>query len=59
MVLNIVLMTLGIVALIESIIVLLFPKVMIKICKNLKALKKAGWWEFVIALILILVGMNI
>lgn len=59
MVLNIVLMTIGIVALVESIIVILFPKAVIKICRNAKALKKAGWWEFVIAIILLLIGMNI
>ena len=52
-------MTLGIAALIESIIVLLFPKAMIKMCKNVKALKKAGWWGFIIAIIIFIIGMNI
>ncbi|HUW43975.1 MAG TPA: hypothetical protein VMV95_03390 [Bacillota bacterium] len=59
MVLNIVLMTLGIIAFIESLIVLIFPKAMIKMCRNMKALKKAGWLEFVIAIIIFMIGMNI
>jgi len=63
MVLNIVLMTLGIVALAESILVLLFPKAMMKLgrswMKNIKAVRKAGFIELIIAIILILIGMNV
>ena len=59
MVLDIVLMTIGILALVESLIVLLFPKAMIKMFRNIKTLKKAGWWEFVIAIIIFIIGMNI
>lgn len=63
MVLNIVFMTIGIVALVESLIVLLFPKWSIKqgriILKNAKNLKKAMILELIFGLILILIGMNI
>jgi len=63
MVLNIVLLTIGILLLIESIIVLLFPNWIIKtrrvLVKNMKNVKKAGIAELIIALILILIGMNI
>ena len=63
MVANIVLITLGIVALVESLLVLFFPKAMIKIgrswMKNIKAVRKAGVIELIVAIILILIGMNI
>jgi len=57
-----VLLILGILALIEGLIVLIFPKWTISISKKWlkpKFLKKAGWIEVVIAIILILIGMNI
>ena len=63
MVLNIVLMTLGILALIESLLVLFFPKLALKtgkvLVKNLKNVKKAGVIGLIVAIILILIGMNI
>jgi hypothetical protein len=63
MVLNIVLLTIGILLLIESVIVLLFPNWTTKtrrvLVKNVKNVKKAGIVELIIALILILIGMNI
>lgn len=63
MVLNIVLLTIGIFLLIESIIVLLFPNWTMKtrrvLVKNVKKVKKAGIVELIIAIILILIGMNI
>jgi len=63
MVLHIVFLTIGILLLIESIIVLLFPNWTTKIrrvlVKNIKNVKKAGVIELVIAIILILIGMNI
>ena len=68
MVLNIILMVVGILAFIESLSALFFPKFGIKILKNIKilkkwqnvkAVKKAGWWEFVIAIIIFIIGMNI
>lgn len=63
MVLNIVLMTLGIAALIESLIVLFFPKWSIRtgkrVLKNMKNVKKASVIELIVAIILILIGMNI
>ena len=63
MVLNIVLMTLGIAALIESLIVLFFPNWTIKtgkmLVKNMRNVKRAGIVELIIAIILILIGMNI
>ena len=63
MVLNIVFMTLGIIALVESLIVLLFPKWGIRIvkgiAKNAKNLKKAMIVELIFGLILFFIGMNI
>ena len=59
MVLNIVLMTIGILALVEALIVLIFPKTVIKAFRNAKSLKKAAWWEFLIAIIIFIIGMNI
>ena len=57
-----VLLILGILALIEGLIVLLFPRWTISISKKWlkpKFIKKAGWIEVAIAIILILIGMNI
>jgi len=57
-----VLLILGILALIESLIVLIFPKWSISLVKKWskpKFLKKAGWIELVAAIILILIGMSI
>jgi len=63
MVLHIVFLTIGILLLIESIIVLLFPNWTTKtrrvLVKNMKNVKKAGIIELIIAIILILIGMNI
>jgi len=63
MVLNIVFLTIGILLLIESIIVLLFPNWTMKtrrvLVKNLKNVKKAGIVELIIGLILFFIGMNI
>ncbi|MBA7694660.1 hypothetical protein ES703_103273 [subsurface metagenome] len=63
MVLHIVFLTIGILLLIESIIVLLFPNWTTKtrrvLVKNIKNVKKAGIVELIIAIILILIGMNI
>lgn len=59
---NIVFMVLGLVALLESLIILLFPDKSINIMKKWlkeKSLKRAGLIELIIALILILIGMNI
>ena len=63
-----IILIIGILALIESLFALLFPKVGIKILKkikkmkkwqNVKTIKKMGWIELIIAIILILIGMNI
>ena len=57
-----VLLILGILALIESLTVLIFPKWSISLVKKWskpKFLKKAGWVELVVAIILIIIGMNI
>ncbi len=68
MVLNIILMIIGILALIESIFTLSFPKVGLNILKkmgimknwqNIKAIKKVAQLEFVIAIIIFIIGMNI
>jgi hypothetical protein len=61
MVLNIVLMTLGLVALVESLIVLFFSNWAIKAGKKLnrKTIKRIGWIGFLIAIILFIIGMNI
>ena len=62
-----VILIIGILALIESLFALLLPKVGVKILKkmnimkrwqNTKAVKKAGLIELIIAIILILIGMN-
>ena len=57
-----VLLILGVLALIEGLMILVFPKWTISIVKKWtkpKFFKKAGWIEVVIAIILILIGMNI
>lgn len=65
---NIVLMVIGILALIESVFALSFPKITMKICKKLgfkklckneKIIKKIATWELVIAIILLVIGYNI
>lgn len=59
---NIVFMIIGLIALIESMIVLLFPHWSVNVMKKWlkeKSLKKAGLIELIIALILILIGINI
>ena len=53
------LMVVGILAVIEALLILIFPKPVMKMTKNAKTLKKAGWWEFVIAIIIFVIGMNI
>ncbi len=63
-----ILMVVGILAFMESLFALLLPKSAIKIMKgmkimkswqNVKTVKKVGLWEFVIAIILFIIGMNI
>lgn len=63
-----VLMVVGILAFIESLFALLLPKFAIKIMKgmkimkswqNVKTVKKVGLWEFVIAILIFIIGMNI
>lgn len=63
-----ILMVVGILAFIESLFALLLPKLAIKIMKgmkimkswqNVKTVKKVGLWEFVIAIIIFIIGMNI
>ena len=57
-----VLLILGILALIEGLMILIFPKWTISLVKKWskpKFLKKAGWIEVSVAIILILIGMNI
>lgn len=52
----------GVIALVEALIILIFPKWTINIGKKWlkpKALKKIGWIELIIAIIVILIGMNI
>ncbi len=61
--LSTVLIIIGILALLESLIVLLFPNWSIRIgrrwIKNKKNVKKAGLVELIVAIILILIGMNV
>ncbi len=59
MVWNIVLMTIGLVLLVEALILLIFPKAVVKAFRNAKALKKVAWWGFVIAIVIFIIGMNI
>ena len=63
MVLNIVLLTFGILLFVESLVILLFPNWTIKtgrvLIKNVKNVKRAGIVELIVAIILILIGMNI
>ena len=63
MVLHIILMTLGIAMIIESVIVLLFPKPAFKTVKalvrNIKIMKKVEIITLIVAIILFLIGMNI
>ncbi len=64
----IVLLVIGILALIESLFALSFPKLTFKIgvkmgfkklCKNEKIVKKVATWELVAAIILIIIAINI
>ncbi|MEX0920046.1 MAG: hypothetical protein WDZ69_00505 [Candidatus Pacearchaeota archaeon] len=63
MVLNIILLTIGILALLEAAFILFFPKRTVKILrfflKNAENTKKAGLIELAIAIALILVGILI
>lgn len=63
MVWSAILTALGILALIDSLIVLIFPGWALgfvkKISKNKKALKKVAWIELLIAIVLILIGINV
>jgi hypothetical protein len=56
-------MTIGIALLIESVIVLLFPKSAFKTVKalvrNIKIMKKVEIITLIVAIIIILIGMNI
>jgi uncharacterized protein YjeT (DUF2065 family) len=60
---EIVLTTIGLLGFIEACIVLIFPdfskKTAIKMFKSKESLRKAGFIELVVAVILILIGMNI
>lgn len=60
---NTAILIIGLLALIEGIIVVIFPnwsrKVGQKMFKNKKNLRKAGFIEIIVALVLILIGMNI
>ena len=65
---GIVLMVVGIGAFIESLFSLIFTKTTAKIVKkmgimkkwqNVKTIKKVAWWEFVIAIIIFMIGINI
>jgi hypothetical protein len=62
MVLNIILTVIGLLMLIESVIALFFPKWIIKIgkslLKNAKTVKKIAWIELIVAIFLIILGMN-
>jgi len=63
-----VLMVIGILAFLESLSAIFIPKFGIRILKsmkimkswqNVKTIKKVGWFEFVIAIIIFMIGMNI
>lgn len=60
---NVIFMILGLVALLDSLVVLLFPnwamKTMKSWMKSNKSLRRVGTIELIIALIIILIGMNI
>lgn len=60
---GLVMLILGVVALIESLIILLFPDKSINLgrkwLKSPKIFKKIGLIELIIAIILLLIGMNI
>ena len=62
-VLSTVLLVLGILALIEGIIVLLFPgwtkKTGMSMLKSVKKVRQLGIIEIIVAIVLILIGMNI
>ena len=61
--LNIILMVLGLIALVESLVVLFFPKWTINIgkmiIKDKSKLRKAGIVELIVAIILILIAINL
>jgi hypothetical protein len=61
-------MVIGILAFVESLFTLSFPKVAVKILKkmkmfknwqNVKSVKKVAWWEFVLAIIIFVIGINL
>lgn len=63
-----ILMIIGIVTLVDSIIALSFPKFAVKLCKKMgfkkfcttpEKVKSVASWEFVIAIIIFIVGMNL
>lgn len=60
---NIFFMIIGLIALIDSLFVLIFPKWCLKTtrkwAKSQKSLKRVAIFELLIALILLLIGMNI
>jgi hypothetical protein len=62
MVLNIILTVIGLLMLIESVIALFFPKWIIKfgksLLKNAKTVKKIAWIELIVAIFIIILGMN-
>ena len=61
LVLKIIVLSLGILALIESITVMAFPKTMIKLgkewMKHVKAVRKVAIIEFIVALVFVLIGL--
>lgn len=63
MALNTILLTIGIIALVESVFIILFPKQAVKICrkliKNINNLKKTGLIELILAILLIVIGILI
>ena len=55
--------TIGVLAILEALIFFLFPgfirKTAAKYIKSNKTLRKAGLWELILGIILIILGMNI
>lgn len=60
---SIVLWVIGVLALIEALIVLVFPKWSVKFCRKMcstvKKIKKVAVIELIVAIILLLIAMNI
>ena len=62
-----ILMIIAILGFIDSILAMIFPKAYVNVCKALKLswwknaemIKKVAYWEFFIAIVLFVIGMNI